>query len=101
MLLGRYGYNQSASFVAATADSTESEAFWPTVAGLEFWGGSGAVWEMAPFALTHPSVGSAASDYRRFQSLLVDLAEVLDSEGLSGLAERNADLLRRELGRSE
>jgi hypothetical protein len=97
-LLGRYGYQERASFVGGLTDTSASEKdFWQTLAGLEFWGGSGAVWEVAPFHLTHPAINGSAEDYRRFQILMIDLAMLLESGGQSELASRRARLFRQQL----
>jgi hypothetical protein len=48
-LLDRYGYEDRAGFVKEVIDSRISSMFWPTLAGLEFWGGSGALGRSSPF----------------------------------------------------
>lgn len=96
-LLGQYGYEERSGFIADLADESDEELFWSTVSGLEFWGGSGAVWEVAPFQYTHASVESAADDYRRFQRLMIELADILDARGLAALAARNAAYFQRQL----
>lgn len=96
-LLRRYGYEERSAFVAQLLAETGSESFWRTLAGLEFWGGSGAVWEVAPFQFTHVDIETSAEDYRRFQVLMIQLADILESKGMSFLAARNADLFRRQL----
>ena len=98
VLLARYGYDERATFVANVSDLARPEEFWRQVAGLEFWGGSGAVWEVEPFHLSHPEASGAVADYRQFQALMVELAGQLESKGLSDLAARTADLFRRDLG---
>lgn len=96
-LLGRYGYDERAAFVGSVIDPISTEAFWHTVAGPEFWGGSGAVWEVEPFPLSHPDAVGSADDYRRFQILMVELADRLEAKGVSGLASRRASLFRAQL----
>lgn len=96
-LLARYGGEERSGFVADLARSADSDAFWSTVCGLEFWGGSGAVWEVEPFQYSQPDSDRSADDYRRFQALMVALSDTLDVKGLAGLSARNADLFRREL----
>lgn len=100
-LLKRYGQSGPSSFVSATAHTADPEALWSAVSGLEFWGGPGAVWEIEPFGLSHPGGVAAQRDYRLFQHLMIDLADLLDSKGLSALAARNAALFRRELAAEE
>ncbi len=96
-LLHRYGYEDTASMVRSLVDAPATEEFWQTLSGLEFWGGSGAVWEVEPFHLSHPHREGSADDYRRFQVLLIDLADILESKGLSGGAARTAGLFRQQL----
>lgn len=97
-LLARYEYTERSNFVRVVAASSDPEHFWTTVSGLEFWGGSGAVWEVEPFHLSHPDVADAARDYRCFQRRMVDLSDALQQHGLANLSQRNADLFRRDLG---
>jgi hypothetical protein len=97
LLLARYGYEERSEFVAQLAGDNDSESFWQTVAGLEFWGGSGAIWEVAPFKFTHADVDTSAEDYRRFQVLMIELGEILQSRGIAELAAPNAQLFRKEL----
>jgi hypothetical protein len=96
-LLGRYGHDERVSFIGTVIDPVPTEAFWHSVAGPEFWGGSGAVWEVEPFHLSHPDVETSAEDYRRFQILMVELADRLEAKGLSDLASRRASLFRAQL----
>ena len=96
-LLARYGYDERASFIEDLDSPHDSEDFWLTLSGLEFWGGAGAVWEVEPFQYSHPDVASSQEDYRRFQGLMVELAGILESKGMSALASGRADLFRREL----
>jgi hypothetical protein len=96
-LLSRYGYDERAEFLCSLSDESDSDALWATLGGLEFWGGSGAVWEVEPFHLTRPDTGAEA-DYRQFQSLMIELADLLESKGLAELAGRTAELFRRDVG---
>jgi hypothetical protein len=96
-LLRRYGYGERSAFVTQLLAEIDSQSFWETLAGLEFWGGSGAVWEVAPFQFTHADSDASADDYRRFQILMIELADILESKDMSFLAARNADLFRRQL----
>lgn len=100
-LLARYRYDRPANLVEEVISNADPETFWATVGGLEFWGGAGAVWEVEPFQMSHRDVPSAADDYRRFQVLMIELAEILESKGLGGMAARNADLFRRELAEGQ
>lgn len=96
-LLSKYGYDDRAEFVDGLAEGRDSEAFWNTLGGLEFWGGSGAVWEIEPFDLSHPGVADSAVDYRRFQTLMVALVDLLESRGPTPMASRTARLFRRDI----
>lgn len=96
-LLGRYGHDERAAFVGSVIGPIPTEAFWHSVAGPEFWGGSGAVWEVEPFHLSHPDVEGSAEDYRRFQILIVELADRLEAKGMSDLALPRASLFRAQL----
>lgn len=96
-LLSRYGYDERADFVRGLSDEGDLDALWGTLGGLEFWGGSGAVWEVEPFHLTVPDAGAEA-DYRQFQSLMIELADLLESKGLAALAGPTAELFRRDVG---
>jgi hypothetical protein len=96
-LLARYGYEGPSGFVAGVIDDTDPETFWSTASGLGLWGGSGAVWEVEPFQYSHPDSDSSAEDYRRFQILMIQLSDILETKGVAGLSARNADLFRREL----
>lgn len=96
-LLARYGYHERSKFVRGVAQDEDPNRFWRTVAGLEFWGGSGAVWEVEPFYSSHPDIEDSARDYRRFQFRMLGLADALEQKGLADLARRNADLFRREM----
>lgn len=96
-LLNRYGRIERANFVEELIRGGESDDFWRTVSGLEFWGGSGAVWEVEPFQFSHPSVATAEVDYRRFQTLTADLGDLLETKGLSSLSARTVSLFRRQL----
>ncbi len=100
MLLARYGYEERSAFVGGVRDLDDAEEFWVLVGGLEFWGGSGAVWEVEPFNLSHPQVRDASPDYRRFESLMIDLARLVKGHGPSPLAARmvdTAEMFRRDL----
>jgi hypothetical protein len=96
-LLNRYGKEERARFVTSLIATDTPEDFWEALAGLEFWGGSGAVWEIEPFHLSHPHIESSAEDYKRFQTLMIELADLLESRGLSELASPRARLFRRLL----
>lgn len=96
-LLARYSYDRPASLVGRVISTVDPGTFWALVGGLDFWGGAGAVWEVEPFGMSHPDSRTATDDYRRFQVLMIELAEILKSEGLDAMAARNADLFRREL----
>lgn len=98
VLLARYGHDERARFVGDVSALRSPEEFWRQVSGLEFWGGSGAVWEVEPFYLSHPEGARANADYRQFQALMVELADLLASKGLADLASRTAELFRRDLG---
>lgn len=96
-LLARYEYVERSTFVRAVAENPDSDSFWETISGLEFWGSSGAVWEVEPFHMSHPDLPDALLDYRRFQRCMIELAELLSHEGLDNLSQRNAALFRRDL----
>lgn len=97
-ILDRYDYDERASFVRSLAERPARDAdFWKTLAGLEFWGGSGAVWEIGPFHLSDPSIAMPPSDYRRFKALMVELAGILDSRGLGARASGIAEVFRSDL----
>ena len=96
-LLSRYGYDERAGFLRGLSDERDSDVLWATLGGLEFWGGSGAGWEVEPFHLTRPDAG-AEGDYRQFQSLMVELADLLESKGMADLAGRTAERFRRDVG---
>ncbi len=55
------------------------------------------MWEVEPFHLTRPDAG-AEGDYRQFQSLMVELADLLESKGMADLAGRTAERFRRDVG---
>lgn len=98
-ILARYDYDERASFVRGLVEGpTQDDDFWQTLAGLEFWGGSGAVWEIGPFHLTDPSIAMPPSDYRRFKALMVELADILDAKGLGAQASGIAEVFRGDLG---
>ncbi len=70
------------------------------VRGLEFWGGSGAVWEVEPFNLSHPQVRDASSDYRWFESLMIDLVRLVQGMDPRRSPRRmvdTAEMFRRDL----
>lgn len=96
-LLGRYGYEERSPYVRNLLRDGSSPRVWEELSGLEFWGGSGAIWEVEPFQYSHPGNQSSFVDYRRFQALMIELADLLDARGLGGMAERNASMFRREL----
>ena len=96
-ILGRYDYDERASFVRGLAEVPLSETFWQTLAGPEFWGGSGAVWEIGPFYLSDPTVAMPPEEFTRFKALMVDLAGILDSRGLGARAAGIAEVFRRDL----
>lgn len=96
-ILSLYDYDERASFVGRLAESDPTDDFWHTVAGLEFWGGSGAVWEIGPFYLSNPNIAMPGGDFRRFKTLMVELAEILDSKGLGAQASGIAIAFRRDL----
>ena len=96
-----YGHGDKADFIGRLLDETpDTPAFWRAVSGLEFWGGAGAIWEVEPFYLSHPDSSAARDDHRRFQTLMVQLADVLKSRDLDRLAARTASLFRRRLEES-
>ena len=97
-LLHRYGVTERAQFVRSTVEDRTGEVDWLTVAGLEFWGGSGAVWEAEPFEYSHPTVDSNGSDTRAFYAALLRLARELEARGLSDLSSRHVGFLRRMAG---
>jgi hypothetical protein len=99
-LLARYA-NSQANFVHRLAAETDDDRFWSDLAGLEMWGGSGAVWEVEPFHYSHPREELANIDYETFQRSLVRLARVLEDRGLGALASRNAKYLERQLATDE
>jgi len=97
-ILARYDYDERASFVRGVAERpAQDDDFWQTLAGLEFWGGSGAVWEIGPFHMTDPTIAMPLSDYRRFKALMVELADILDSKGLGAQASGIAEVFRSDL----
>lgn len=96
-LLARYGYDRPARLVDEAIHTAQPERFWTIVSGLDFWGGAGAVWEVEPFDMSHPDETASADDYRRFQVLMIELADILDAKGIGAMAARNAELFRREL----
>jgi len=97
-ILDRYDYDERASFVRGLAERDPAAGdFWQTLAGLEFWGGSGAVWEIGPFYLTDPTTPMPAEDYKRFKAGMVELAEILASKGLGDGASGIAEVFRRDL----
>lgn len=90
------------SYVREVQRDADSAYVWKAASGLEFWGGSGAVWEVPPFHLTHPQAGNAArEDYVRFRMLMIELEEALERRNMSSLAESTADLFRRQLSDEE
>ena len=93
--------NSQADFVRRLAAETDDDRFWSDLAGLEMWGGSGAVWELEPFQYSHPRDERAKIDYKTFQWALVRLARVLEDRGLGALASRNAEYLERQLATDE
>jgi hypothetical protein len=96
-LLRRYDRVERADFIEALARSGESDELWQELRGLEFWGGSGAVWEIEPFQFSHPARETSESDYRRFQTLMVDLGSLLEVRGMASLSARTVALFRRQL----
>ena len=97
-LLRDYGYEERSRFVKQLIDNNVSDDFWAELFGPEFWGGSGAVWEVEPFRYSRPDLPASDADYRRFQVLMIDLADMLGSKGLSELASDRAHYFRRRLG---
>jgi len=97
VLLRRYGPRDRADFVDQLADESDDERLLSLAAGLELWGGSGAVWEVEPFQYACPDDSSSESAYAEFQRAMIRVAELLEVRGLGSLARRNADLFRREL----
>jgi hypothetical protein len=100
-LLRRYGYDEMATYADRLTREADSAEFWDGVSGIEFWGGSGAVWEVPPFNLTHPQAERASHDYRRFRERMVELADTLGTKGLSSRAASTAELFRRQLSEEE
>lgn len=94
-LLDRYGVHRRAEFVRSLSNARSLA--WNVVAGLEFWGGSGAIWEIEPFRYSHPSDERSIGDTRRFQQLMIELSTILEARGLGQLSHRNAEVFRREL----
>lgn len=94
-LLERYGAGGRAEFVRSVRDDETGEIDWSTVAGLEFWGGAGAIWEIEPFEFSHPAEERSADDSRGFYSALLCVAETLEARGMAELSHRNLDLLRK------
>jgi len=100
-LLSAHGHSARATFVSALVSRPHDGTFWSTVAGLEFWGGSGAVWEAEPFHLAPGAPAGSQGEYRRFQVLLVQLSDILKAKGLAAQSSRAAELFRREIGSGE
>ena len=96
-LLRRYGRVERANFIYALARSGESDELWDELSGLEFWGGSGAVWEVEPFQFSHPARETSEGDYRRFQALMIDLGKLLEVRGMASLSARTVALFQRQL----
>ena len=94
-LLGRYGRRERALFVDSMIDDSTGTVDWDTVAGLEFWGGSGAVWEVEPFIYSHPGDERSEADTLDFYAALLTLAEQLQAKGMSHLADSRVEMLRR------
>ena len=95
-ILQSYGLAERGAFVAKTADTSEPE-LWEVLSGLEFWGGSGAVWEAPAFNSLDLVRPEGEADYRRFMVLMIELADALRAHGLDQLARPTAELFRREL----
>lgn len=96
-LLRGYGLIERAGFVERLSHG-DDETLLVVASGLELWGGSGAVWETAPSRYTYTDVTSADTDFDDLERAMVRIADRLDEVGLGSLSQRNADLLRRQLG---
>ena len=96
-LLERYGPDGCASHVRSLLDGRPASAVWSDLSGVSFWGGAGAVWEVEPFQYSHPESRQAGGDYRRFQTLMIELAKMLDDRGLGRMSDPIAALFRRTL----
>lgn len=99
-LLSKYGFSERAEFVNSVCEIEDERSLLEVLAGLEFWGGSGAVWEIQPFSFRSADLDVSRSDYRRFQSIMVELSDMLSARGRATLSGRTADLFRRQLASS-
>jgi hypothetical protein len=79
-LLHKYGHNGQARVVDGIVASLEVHPDYKCLAGIDMWGGSGAVWEvsLAPSG----ALGEHRADEKSFRELVIRIAAAMDRLGI-------------------